>query len=119
MKLSEMLKNIPEDKQYTVYRKVKAAIREGTLSAVPVFEEMTIFRQNKPLEVLDHYIITNPDTLRAWYKGVMQPAGKRKTGAARFAVQDPTKMSPEELQKRADEYRASLSKPTTKRKAKK
>lgn len=118
MKLSEVLSNTPPEKQYPLYRKVKAAIREGTLTAVPIFEEITIHRQNKPLQVLDLYMITEQQRLREWFENAFKD-GKRVTGAARYAVKDPEQMTPEELEKRAEEYRASLSKPAPKRKTKK
>ena len=118
MRLSQILNQLPNEQQYPFYRKVKAALRDGTLSAVPLTDSLNIYRANKPLTVHDHYLINTPEELQTWLDAAMQPSGKRATGAARYAVKDPEQLTPEELKRRADEYRASLSKTKPKRKVK-
>ena len=117
MRLSQILTQLQDAQQYPLYRKVKAAIRDGELLAVPLAEPLTIPRANKPLTVLDHFMLTEPGELQQWLEGAIQPE-KRATGAARYAVKDPSALTPEELRRKAEEYRASLSKSKPKRKAK-
>lgn len=117
MRLSQILSQIPDAQQYPLYRRVKAGIRDGQLLAVPLTESLTIPRTNKPLTVLDHHILTPPEELQVWLTEAVRPE-KRATGAARYAVKDPSTMTPEELQRKAEEYRASLSKSKPKRKSK-
>lgn len=114
-KLSEILPQFAEEKQYTVYLRIKAAIRDGDWPAVPLQEWVTIPRKNKPLKVPDLLIAAWVDS---WIKHTMidlatpKPKKRNPLGVSEADLES-GKVSFDEL---AKQYRESLQPKAKKRK---
>jgi len=105
-KLSQLLEGVEESKRFVIYKRFKAAIREGVLLAVPIEGVVQIPRKTSPLSVPEHLIASDAET---WLQSVLAEMDRPKKGARRLSALESDiregKVSFEEL---AQKYRASL-----------
>lgn len=105
-RLSTLLEGVDESKRFVIYKRFKAAVRDGVLLAVPVEGVVQIPRKTSPLSVPEHLIASDAVT---WLQSVLAEMNKPKKGARRISALESDivegKVSFEEL---AQKYRASL-----------
>lgn len=111
-RLSELLAPVDPAKQFAVYKRFKAAVREGELSAVPTDGDVTIARKKSPLFVPEHLI---EGESQKWLASVLASFEKPRAASRRLSVPlsdlESGKVSFSEAARR---YRASLQpKPKT------
>lgn len=116
-RLSQVLPDIEDGKQFAFYKRFKAAIRSGDVNALPTEGSVQIARKKSPLAVTDYLIEGN---LTAWTEQTLHHLSRPRTASRRLMVteEDVTsgKVSFSEM---VEKYRATLQPKTTKKRERK
>lgn len=105
-RLSELLAPVAPARQFAVYKRFKAAVREGELSAVPTDGDVTIARKTSPLVVPEHLIEGEP---QPWLVSVLASFEKPRAASRRLSVPlSDLESGKVDFTEAAKRYRASL-----------
>lgn len=116
-RLSRVLPEIEDSKQFAFYKRFKAAIRGGEVNALPTEGNVEIVRKKTPLTVTDYLI---EGDLSQWTARTLQDLNKPRSAARRITVtEDDITSGKVSFSEMVEKYRATLQPKTAKKRERK
>lgn len=113
LKLSDLLAKVKPAQQFGIYKRFKAAIRDGKLDAVPTEGTIQVQRTKSPLAVPEYAV---SDTAYQWLESELESMSKPKSASRRLSVSlSDLESGRVDFAEAVKKYRASLQPKTQKR----